>query len=102
MLGSQAVLTSLARDSLHPVCTWPQTLGGRDGGVTLNHLPTRPLLCKELPSVPQREGELGNAITSGLDNPTQPGPPFAHQGQVQPFTKLLSGTTLHSRFLETG
>lgn len=44
------------------------------------------------------KGELGNA-TSGLDNPTQPGLPFAHQGQVQPFTKLLPGTPPHSRFL---
>lgn len=52
--------------------------------------------------MPQREGELGNAATSGLDNPTQPGPPFAHQGQVQPFTKFLPGTTPYSRFLEMG
>lgn len=86
MLGSQATLTSLACEALLPVCTQPQTLGGRDGGVTLSHLPTWPLICKELPSVPQREGELGNVLPQDW---TQPGPPFAHQGQVQPFTKLL-------------
>lgn len=49
--------------------------------------------------MPQREGELGKALPQDW---TQPGLPFAHQGQVQPFTKLLPGTIPHARFLETG